>query len=324
MLYRLSYPGVSEIIPNLLLYWFVQKSTSFLLILAAAFLIILFYVLSHVYDYGPKEVLGLKSTTKIILVGDIMLGRSVMTESLKKNNLSYPFESVAIRLESADMVFANLESPFAENCPQVNSGMKFCADPGLVEGISEAGINVVTLANNHINNYGTDGLATTKRVLTENHIDATGDGNLVVKEVNGTKFGFVGLNLMYRGPDKFDEKLISESDKLVDVLVVGVHWGEEYKNTANKNQRASAKRLVDLGADVISGHHPHWVQDSELIDGKPVYYSLGNFVFDQMWSEETKKGMIVELEFDGPTLISQNTQSTYIRRIGQPEFVSTE
>jgi poly-gamma-glutamate capsule biosynthesis protein CapA/YwtB (metallophosphatase superfamily) len=299
-----------------------DKSTSFLLILASAFLIILVYVMSRLVNFGPADILGITNQTKIVFVGDIMLGRSVMAESLKANDFSYAFKNVNGYLQSADLVFGNLESPFAVKCPTVNSGMTFCADTRLVEGLTKSDINVVTLANNHMNNYGNEGVVTTKKVLTDNGIGYTGDGNLVTKEVNGTTFGFLGLNLMYGAPTKLDEKILSDSDKLVDVLIVGVHWGEEYQSKANKRQRDYAKKLVELGADIVIGHHPHWVQDSEVINGKPVYYSLGNFVFDQMWSEETKKGLVVELTFDGSNLVNQKELPIYIKKIGQPEFVS--
>jgi poly-gamma-glutamate capsule biosynthesis protein CapA/YwtB (metallophosphatase superfamily) len=278
--------------------------------------------MSRLVNFGPADILGITNQTKIVFVGDIMLGRSVMAESLKTNDFSYAFKNVNGYLQSADLVFGNLESPFAVKCPTVNSGMTFCADTRLVEGLTKSDINVVTLANNHMNNYGNEGVVTTKKVLTDNGIGYTGDGNLVTKEVNGTTFGFLGLNLMYGAPTKLDEKILSDSDKLVDVLIVGVHWGEEYQSKANKRQRDYAKKLVELGADVVIGHHPHWVQDSEVINGKPVYYSLGNFVFDQMWSEETKKGLVVELTFDGSNLVNQKELPIYIKKIGQPEFVS--
>lgn len=299
-----------------------NKTTSFLLILASAFLIILIYVLSHINNFGPKDVLGLKTTTRITLLGDVMLGRSVMVTSMKQNDFDYPFKKVSSYLRGSDIVFANLESPFAEDCPQTNSGMIFCADPILAKGIINAGINVVTLANNHTGNYGKEGMVTTQKVLTENAIEYTGEGNLVIKEVNGIKFGFLGFNLMYRSPDNLEKKMIAESDKLVDVLIVGVHWGDEYQPSANNKQRAYARELVGLGADIIAGHHPHWVQDMETINGKKVYYSLGNFVFDQMWSEETRKGIAITLEFDGSDIVSEKITNIYINKLGQPEIVS--
>jgi poly-gamma-glutamate synthesis protein (capsule biosynthesis protein) len=85
--------------------------------------------------------------------------------------------------------------------------------------------------------------------------------------------------------------------------------------------------MVENGADLIIGHHPHWVQNSEMVGDTLVYYSLGNFIFDQMWSEETKKGLVVKMTFDPPTgetgarLIKTEEFRTYIPKIGQPIFV---
>jgi len=306
-----------------------DKKESFLLILIASFFMLLMYVvgftvnnskstkqsaiMTRLVDTFGKEV-------EIVLTGDVMLGRNVLTESEKLGNWSYPFAKVADRLKQADLVFVNLESPIVENCPRTDSGMTFCTDKKMAEGLKAANIGVVTIANNHIGNYGQKGIVDTERFLTEAGIDYTGTGDLVVKEIKGTKFGFLGFDFVSAQPTDFDLKLISRSDLLVDVLIVGVHWGEEYKRTADSGQRTAAKKLVDAGADVIVGHHPHWIQNDEDINGVPVYYSLGNFIFDQMWSEETKNGLLVKLTFRDGELIKKEKLPIYISSPGQPEF----
>jgi poly-gamma-glutamate synthesis protein (capsule biosynthesis protein) len=296
------------------------KTQSFLLILISAFLIILVYVTSHITQFGPVNMFEDKSV-KVVLLGDVMLGRSVMAQSLKTNNPKYPFLKVANRLKQADVVFANLEAPLVEGCPKTDSGMIFCADPKMVEGLSYANISVVSLSNNHITNYGQKGLVDTKKVLTEAKIDYTGDGSLAVKEIKGLKVGFLGFNFVSVLPTSLDYKMITGSKKLVDILIVGVHWGVEYQDKANATQKAIAKKLIENGADVVAGSHPHWVQDEEKIDGKPVYYSLGNFVFDQPWSEKTKEGLVIELTFNGKNLIGEEKVPIKMTSIGQPEFV---
>ena len=87
-------------------------------------------------------------------------------------------------------------------------------------------------------------------------------------------------------------------------------------------QRDWATFMVEAGADVIAGHHPHWVQEIEYIDEVPVYYSLGNFVFDQMWSEETKKGLVVKLTFEDGEIVNEELLPTYMSFHAQPEFVN--
>ena len=111
-------------------------------------------------------------------------------------------------------------------------------------------------------------------------------------------------------------------------MIVGVNWGEEYHSIANNYQTSIAKQIVKAGADVVVGHHPHWVQNHEEINSVPIYYSLGNFIFDQMWSEETKKGLIVKMTFSRPDndvvarLIETEEFNIYIPKMGQPKIVN--
>ncbi|MCX6705752.1 MAG: CapA family protein [Candidatus Woesebacteria bacterium] len=260
--------------------------------------------------------------TSLIFTGDVMLGRSVMTKSLKINNLNYPFMNVANILRSADIVFSNLENPIIDNCPYGDSGFKFCADPKMIEGLKYAGVDIVNLANNHILNYGKEGLIQTKKYLDLNGIKWVGDGNLVIIEKNKTKFGFLGFNFVTVRPQDKDLDLIRNSKTKVDILIVSVHWGEEYKSKANSNQKLIARQLSEAGADYLIGHHPHWIQDMEMVGSTKVYYSLGNFVFDQMWSEETKKGLSVNLIFKGKKLEKENLLKLYMGNFAQPKWVN--
>lgn len=264
---------------------------------------------------------GVKQTS-LIFTGDIMLGRSVMTKSLRLENPNYPFMNVADLLRSADVVFSNLENPIVDNCPHVDSGFKFCSDPKMIEGLKYAGVDVVSLANNHILNYRKEGFEQTKKYLDLNGIKWVGDGNLVIIEKNKIKFGFLGFNFLTAKPQNKDLDLIRNSKRKVDILVVSVHWGEEYKDKPSSHQRLLARQLSEAGADYIVGHHPHWIQEIEKIGNTEVYYSLGNFIFDQMWSEETKKGMSVNLIFKGKKLEKENLLKSYMEKFAQPKWVN--
>lgn len=257
----------------------------------------------------------------IIFTGDIMLGRSVMGASLDNNDPFYPFRNTADFLKDADITFGNLENPIVTECKRHSGGFKFCTTPEISQGLSYAGFDIVTIANNHTSNYGKEGIEETKKYLNDMAIKSVGYNNLEIIEKNNIKFGFLGFDLVSNKFTDSDQELISSSDKQVDVLIVSPHWGVEYKDVANKFQIDLAKRMVESGADIIIGHHLHWVQNYEEINGKPVYYSLGNFVFDQMWSEETKKGLIVKITFDGKQIIKKEEFKTYIPKIGQPEIV---
>lgn len=250
-----------------------------------------------------------------------MLGRSVMTTSIRKNDPLYPFSKISDFMSSADIAFVNLENPIIENCPRTDTGMVFCANPWMLGGLVNSGVDIVNLANNHTQNFGREGFAQTKAHLADAGVVFTGDGDLVIIDENGTRFGFLGFEKSQQANPKLteaEEELVFDSNLKVDVLIVAMHWGMEYKATALPGVSLLAQRLIELGADVVVGHHPHWVQNIERIGNVPVYYSLGNLIFDQMWSEETKKGLLVKLTFENGKIVGEERINTYIQNIGQP------
>lgn len=262
-----------------------------------------------------------KDNVEIVFTGDIMLGRAVRIAAEERKDPSYPFRKIGWYLDSADLTFINLENPVLAGCPIQSGGMRLCADPEMVKGLIHAGVDVVTLANNHSGNYGEEGLKQTVEVLKSVGIESTGLGNLVVKKVGQTKFGFMGLEFVtkYDKPEDYD--LVRKFKRQVDVLIVGVHWGSQYSPTPNYYQREQAKKLVAAGADTVVGNHPHWIQPKEYINGVPVYYALANTVFDQMWSTKTKEGLIVKQFYNKGKLIGDEEKRIFIRDVGQPEFV---
>ena len=278
----------------------------------------------------------------VILTGDVMLGRSVMTKSLEAFDSAYPFRKVASVLRGADIVFLNLESPIITDCPVSFEGFKFCASPEMVDGLVFGGVDIVNLANNHTKDYSDEGLKETLKILSENGIKTTGLGELLKMQVGEVEFGFLGFDFTDREPKEEDYDFIDFAATEVGVLIVGVHWGVEYTQNPTNAQKEWAEKIVFSGADVLVGHGPHWVQEIEYIK-KPVYdevasspsvsedtkydkyavayYSLGNFVFDQMWSEETKKGLVVRLTFEGDEIIKEERLPIYMSSWAQPEFV---
>lgn len=258
----------------------------------------------------------------ILLTGDIMLGRSVMGVSLARKNPNYPFEKVVEVIKSSDIVFGNLENPIIADCPQSDSDFKFCADPKMAWGLSYAGIDIVNLANNHTGDYGENGIAQTEGYLKNANIDYVGTDNLVIRNINGIKFGFLGFNFIENKPKDSDYQLIKNSKKEVDILIVMVHWGVEYTSKPTVTQKTIANDLVSAGVDVIAGNHPHWIQDIDYINGKPIFYSLGNFVFDQPWSEETKNGLVIRLIYQRNKLLRIEELPIYMRNFSQPEWAN--
>ncbi len=249
----------------------------------------------------------------ILFTGDIMLGRYIATLR-ERNGGDFPFTYMpdilaagksAIGEDEIDLVLANLEGPIVEN--QVAYGdMVFRFAPETATLLKKVGFTTVSLANNHTFNQKRAGYTETRDWLTKAGVDSFGQPDTIdaewstkIYEIDGVKIGFLGLNdVDFKLSHEYTFSKIAELDKQVDFLIVGIHWGIEYKTTASEYMTTLAHGFVDSGADMIWGQHPHVVENSEIYNGKPIYYSLGNFVFDQYWSTETQKGLVVVAKFE--------------------------
>lgn len=261
----------------------------------------------------------------LITTGDVMLGRAVYLQTLKTHDPLFPFQKTYQLLSSGDMTLVNLENPLVDPCPTTGSGMIFCAPTSQAEALKSAGIDIVNIANNHTKNYGELGYQSTISALTDASIRPSDSQALVVIEKGGMKFGFLGFDLT--GSQWTDAAMIqklTEAKERVDVLTVSLHWGTEYRVLPTEEQRRLARRMVDHGANLIIGHHPHVVEPVELYQGVPIVYSHGNFVFDQMWSRETRQGIVGRFVFQGQKLVSYDFTPVFIATIGQPQEVTDE
>lgn len=256
------------------------------------------------------------SPVEVIFVGDIMLSRYIGELMEQEKNWKLPFEPMADFLKSADITFGNLESPISEKGEKLGSKYSFRADPRAVGGLVYAGFDVLSYANNHVWDYGREAFLDTLNILDENNIKVAGAGDNyasahrpAVEEVNGIKIAFLAYtNLVarsitqehskpavaYLDLEKTKEDIV-RAKEIADVVFVSLHWGEEYKTTNNDWQEGVAKELIDAGADAVIGHHPHVVEPHEKYNGGYIFYSLGNFVFDQNFSQETKEGLLVRI-----------------------------
>ena len=269
-----------------------------------------------VFERGLLEHRG---SATLIFTGDVMLSRSVAIQVEKHGgDYAFPFEPVRSFLRGADILFGNLENPVSLRGANHGSIYSFRADPGAVRGLSSAGYDVLSVANNHIWDWGVDALIDTVTLLEGADISPVGAGKdyaaanaWVEKKVNGVKIGFLAFTNLYPkgleavsgtpGISSFDEgavaKRIREAKEngAIDLAVVSFHWGDEYKTHSNAEQERIARGLVDAGTDIVVGHHPHVVEETEHYRGGWIFYSLGNFVFDQYFSEETMEGMVVKV-----------------------------
>lgn len=274
----------------------------------------------------------------LVFTGDVMPARSVNSRMVRLNNFKYPFEKTAQFLRNADLTIVNLESPLIKNCPVVDEGMVFCGDPRFVEGLRFAGVDVASLANNHSTNYGQEGIDSTISFLSQNGILTTGVNNIVYTEYKGVKFAFLAYNGVSPFEDfisNIDKERIAEEIELAkqnaDYIVILFHWGKEYAEKPESDPAIApfdpvqiARFTIDSGADLIVGNHPHTVWGYEIYKGKPIFYSLGNFIFDQMWSEQTKLGAVLKLKLTGKNFDSFTLHPVKIEDFSQPYFLDGE
>lgn len=266
----------------------------------------------------------------LIVTGDVSLARQVNIQILQKNNPKWPFEKTQNLLSNSDITFINLENPLLKNCPIVNSGFVFCGDAGNVEGLLFAGVDVVNFANNHASNYGVDGVNETVQLLEKNSIAVSGVHGPVYKTIEGITFAFLGYNEVniQPGVNQAEESLVKKEIALAranaDIIVVQFHWGVEYTHQPSAHQKILGHVAIDAGADVVIGNHPHWYQAVELYKNKLIAYSHGNFIFDQMWSQETREGVVGKYTFYDSKLIDVEYIPIFIYDYGQPAIIDDQ
>ncbi len=258
---------------------------------------------------------------------------------VEKNDWAYPFLQINDELKKADLVVANLESPISTKGIKMGSIYSFRADPRAVAGLSSAGISIVSLANNHVWDYGREALNETFDILKTAGINYIGAGTNyaeahepVIKDVKGAKIAFLGYtDLVPRGITGEQsapavgyldlEKIIPDiarAKTLVDLVVVSIHWGTEYETKHNQTQEKIAHTLIDTGADLVIGHHPHVAQEVEKYKAGYIAYSLGNFVFDQNFSADTRTGIILKVTVKNKKLDQVESQKIKFTPTYQP------
>ena len=270
----------------------------------------------------------------LLVTGDVIPARGVDYFATIRHDFLWPFRPTAAYTRNADVTFINLETPLFAGCPvNPNSGFTFCGDARFVDGLTYMGADVVNLANNHTSNYGAQGINLTTQLLTQHGMQVSGLGPVAVVDVRGIKFGFIGFNGVGRAIDKVALKAdIERARELSDIVVVQFHWGKEYERQPIPDPGVPTPDdpvqighdAIDWGADIVIGNHPHWYQGIEIYRGKLITYAHGNFVFDQMWSEETREGVIGTYTFYGTQLVGATWKAYRIYDYGQPVFMNAQ
>ena len=321
-------------------------------LLAATFSLAAIYGFTKSIDYGyytgglvlsPLKIQKEKAT-EIIFVGDIMLDRGVkyMVERQGKRDYKFPFLKISDYLATSDILFGNLESVISDKGNKVGSIYSFRASPEALEGLTYAGFDVVSVANNHIFDYGREAMEDSFLRLKASKIDYAGGGfseseaySPVIKEVNGLKIAFLAYTnlgsphwaakeeksgIAWLSQESMQEDIKEVKDK-ADLIIVSFHYGDEYTLKPNPWQVLISRAAIDAGADLVIGHHPHVVQPYEQYKQGYIFYSLGNFIFDQGFSEETTKGQIVEVLIEDKKIKEVIPKEIKINDYFQPEIL---
>lgn len=250
--------------------------------------------------------------------------------------------AVRALVEGADLAIANFENPAPNRFRWHTTGTVFSADPTLIDGLRNAGIDYVSLANNHIRDAGANGIIQTIANLEKRGIAWSGAGRNLAQarrpamlDAGGTKVAILGYDTIARGYAASATRAgsaqmtaaVVKADVAAarragaDLVIVFPHWGAEYRATPSASQKRLARAVIDAGADMIIGNHAHWAAAMEIYKGKPIWYALGNFVFDQVWSEKTMEGMTLELTFVGTDLRQIRMRPHIILDRAQPNFL---
>ena len=268
----------------------------------------------------------------LLVTGDIIPARGVNYYATQRKDFLWPFRPTADFTKNADITYISLESPLFAGCPvSPASSFTFCGDARFVNGLTLMGAKVANVANNHFTNYGAEGVTATDKLLQQNGILSSGLGPVAVIEVRGIKFGFIGFNGVGRAIDLTALKEgIARARQQADIVVVQFHWGKEYERQPMADRGVPTpddpvsigRQTIDWGADIVIGNHPHWYQGVEVYHGKLITYAHGNFVFDQMWSEETREGVIGTYTFYGTQLVAASWKAVRSYDYGQPVFMN--
>jgi poly-gamma-glutamate synthesis protein (capsule biosynthesis protein) len=265
-----------------------------------------------------------------------MLGRYV-EQLMNELGDEYPFEKVHDDMQRVDAVVANLEGPITiphEKTPNFSTHFNF--DQKTAAILYQHNIRYVSLGNNHTYDYGDEGFITTQRVLAQAGIGSFGhpqnnDAEYVLDAVvgnDGKRIIFISFNFFNPAFDESqalatvaawaERKQKNQADKNIFIATT-VHGGTEYDLRSNSSQQHLYRALIDAGSNVVIAHHPHVVQEIEKYNGAYIFYSLGNFIFDQYFSKDTQQGLAIQMTLKGDEVTYDLMPVASVR--SQPSFM---
>lgn len=299
------------------------------------------------FKKSKLALLDTETTASFIAVGDISFSRGVERVIKYQKNINFPFLKTKEILSDADITYANLETPITIGQEIPDGSMIFRSNPGTELALKWAGIDIVNLANNHSYNFDKEGLLDTFKYLTNASVQYVGAGNNrtqayapLIFEKNGIKFALLSYEEMDIVPKEYEaeenkpgiafmridemQESVKNAKTLADVVIVVMHAGEEYVPLGNDLQTNFAHAAIDAGAEVVIGDHPHVIQNAEVYKDKIIFYNLGNFVMDQMWSDDTRRALIFKGIFTKKGLEKFYVIPVQIEHYSQPNPVTGE
>ncbi len=257
---------------------------------------------AHADDARPDRLV-------ITLAGDCTIGSEPQFQDVKsgfvtlvaERGFDWPFSGVIDRFTGDDLTLVNLEGVFTDYKRAEKKPFTFRATPKYADILTKSSIEAVNLANNHTMDFGAQGLADTQQALTERGIAYAIDWEPTVIEVKGRKIALLGM--AYPVFDKKVDKVCAQiaayrADPDIDLIIISCHWGFEMKYDQDVDQKRAAAQFVDAGADLVVGTHPHVLQGMQMMQDKPVFYSLGNFCFGGNSMPRDRDTAVIRLEYD--------------------------
>jgi hypothetical protein len=306
---------------------------------------------SHNFYYFHKGNPAPYYALNMLFFGDVMIDRHVK-ERIDKKGADWLFSVLAGKedrfFKGVDIIGANLEGAVTAagaHYPPEN-GNDFAFSPTPVRAFNDYGFNFFNLANNHLTDQGERGIIETRKNLSDLKFNFSGnrdgtadDMSATTTIISGYRLGLVGFSMVYNEPELAAmERVVSELASTTDLVILNMHWGVEYDHYANNIQKELAHRLIDAGADIVIGHHPHVVQGVEIYESRraatngahaneiirrPIFYSLGNFIFDQYFSADTQEGLALGINWQPDKmevfLFSLRSVMSQVRLMGEEE-----
>lgn len=267
--------------------------------------------------------------TEIQFVGDVMLARNV-EKLIRTYGIQYPYESLPPQSTNSFLV-GNFEATIPKvHVPTKDQKFSFSVDPYFLKGLKEYGFTHLGLANNHSYDFGRDEYVNAFQELKIQGLQPFGDqqkqasSTIQFLKIKNKTIAIIGIFEVDEALTKKEVQSLFTRAKLTsDFQIAFVHWGTEYSLVHTAFQESFAHMLIDAGADAVVGHHPHVVEDIGMYKNAPIFYSLGNFIFDQYFSEDVEEGLKLTYSLSDQDVIWSLIPITSVGSRSQPRYMSS-